>query len=292
MPSFLPYSIGCPVWACEGWVGKLYQKKTKTNWLREYSQVFNTVEGNSTFYGLPSKVSVQRWVDTTADSFQFALKFPRAVTHDCQLRGANADTRIFLRLLEILAKGDRLGPTLLQLGPSFSGAQLPDLAKYLSRLPREFPFAVEVRHFDYFDRGDCESRLTELLTGLGMDWVIFDSRALFSRPPSDPIERESQKRKPQTPYRTTVTAQYPIVRFVGRNSIVEVRDQIDQWAKTVAEWIREGLRPYVFTHSPDDTFAPDFAFSFHQRLMEELPELPPLELPRFKVPERQGRLFE
>lgn len=289
--SRLPYFLGCPVWACASWVGGLYTSKSRKKWLNEYSTVFNTVEGNSTFYGLPGVTTVERWGSETQPGFQFALKFPKSVTHDCQLVGGEHDTRLFLRILEILAKADRLGPSMIQLPPYFAGRQLGSLAKFLRRLPREFPYAVEVRHFDFFDNGACESRLVDLLTGFGVDWVAFDSRALFSKPPSDEYERESQTRKPRTPFRTTVTAGNPVLRLVGRNNVIESRMWIEEWVDVVAGWIRDGLNPYVFTHSPDDTLAPEFAREFHARLTDVLEGLPPLgELERPLV-ERQGELF-
>ncbi|MEM9410921.1 MAG: DUF72 domain-containing protein, partial [Planctomycetota bacterium] len=76
------YRIGCPVWSCPQWRGSVYRPKSpRTNWLREYSEVFTTVEGNSTFYGLPKLETFQRWADETADHFRFVLKFPRSITH-------------------------------------------------------------------------------------------------------------------------------------------------------------------------------------------------------------------
>lgn len=287
----LPYYLGCPVWACDDWVGKIYASKNRRTWLPSYSKLFKTVEGNSTFYGIPSLDTVRRWADETAPGFKFVLKFPRVITHDCQLKGAHSETRDFLRLLDVLAKADRLGPTFLQMSPSFAGKQIDDLAKYLAALPRSFPFAVEVRNFDYFDNAGREKQLVDLLTALGMDWVIFDSRALYSKHASDEFEKESQRRKPQTPVRKTTTGNYPIVRLIGRNKIAEAKTQMHEWVDQVAAWIGEGLRPYLFTHCPDDAFAPEFAFAFHQKLRTLIPTLPELQMPNFPQPERQGRLF-
>ena len=291
MSSQLPYFLGCPVWACDGWVGSLYSSKTRRKWLREYSSVFNTVEGNSTFYGLPSLDTVRRWAEETRDGFRFVLKFPREISHEKRLLGASEDTLVFLRLLDVLAKADRLGPTFLQLPPSFSAKCFADLAKYLSGLPRSFRFAVEVRHFDYFDDAESEGRLTDLLTGLGMDWVLFDSRGLYSQPPSDEYERESQRRKPRTPFRTTVTSGHPVLRLVGRNDVMQVYEWLDRWAEIVADWIQAGLSPFVFTHSPDDSHAPEMAEVFHNRLRARLAMVPALQMPIFEKPEQQGRLF-
>ena len=273
----LPYRLGCPVWSCGDWVGKLFVWGAKKHeYLHQYSMAFNTVEGNSTFYGLPSLDTVRRWCDEALPGFRFALKFPRAISHERQLVNAGAETRAFLSILEILSATDHLRPSFLQLGPSFSAAQLPDLATYLRELPEEFPFAVEVRHKDFFDRGPHEHALDELLRRLQIDRALFDSRALFSAPPKDDAEAEAQRRKPKSPLRQTVTGQRPLLRFVGRNDVDAARTWIDEWAPVVARWIGEGLTPYVFAHTPHDQHAPELARMFHDTLSQHLPQLVPL----------------
>lgn len=237
---------------------------------------FNTVEGNSTFYGLPSLDTVRRWCEEALPGFRFALKFPRAISHTRQLVNAGDETRAFLSVLETLAASDHLGPSFLQLAPSFSGGQLPALATYLRELPEEFPFAVEVRHSDFFDQGQHETALDELLLRLQIDRAIFDSRALFSAPATDDHEVEAQRRKPNSPLRQTVTGRRPMLRFVGRNDVQSAAPWVAEWAPVVARWIDQGLDPYVFTHTPHDQHAPDLARMFHDALSGLLPDLPPL----------------
>lgn len=270
------YYLGCPIWACERWHGSLYTRKApRREWLRQYSRVFNTVEGNSTFYGLPSLESVRRWADESREGFRFALKFPREISHDHRLIGAQRETDEFLQVLALLWEARRLGPTFLQLPKGFSGAHLADLKNYLSRLPREFPYAVELRHEDFFS-DPIEHELDEFLRERQVDRVIFDSRPLFSAPPDDPIEHESQQRKPRMPVHTHVTSKHPLVRFVGRNDLHRATPWIREWALVVAGWIEGGLRPFIFTHSPDDTHAPQFARLFHQELSKHTTRVDPL----------------
>lgn len=291
----MPYYLGAPVWACDRWAtdagGPLYSTPNRRRWLGEYSTVFNTVEGNSTFYGLPDLPAVERWAADTADGFRFALKFPSAITHERELLGAERETDDFLDRLAILRDADRLGPTLLQLPPYFAGDQLANLAAYLDRLPDWLPVAVEARHADYFDGADVERALDRLLAGRGADRALFDSRPLFSAPPSDPIEQASQSRKPRSPFRTTVTGRSPMVRLVGRNHLPAVDPWINEWAAVVGGWIEQGLTPYFFTHAPDDTLAPAFAERFHQELQRRSPSLHNLpEWPGRAAP-RQQSLF-
>ncbi|MDG2220759.1 MAG: DUF72 domain-containing protein [Rubripirellula sp.] len=268
----LPLMLGCPVWGCADWGGQVYPQKTpRSQWLQWYSRTFNTVEGNSTFYALPSIETTRRWASETANGFRFMLKFPRSISHDNELEGCQAETNTFVRCLEPLAESDRLGPTFLQLGPNFGPDRFEALSQYLTALPRGFQWAVEVRHLDWFDSGSHEGRLNELLRGLNIDKVLFDSRPLFATPPDDEIETRSQVRKPRTPIRQTTTGKHPVLRLVGRNRIELVNRFFDQWAPIVAKWIRDGLCPYVFTHAPDDRYAPSLARQFSSRLQQEFP---------------------
>jgi uncharacterized protein YecE (DUF72 family) len=289
------YFLGCPIWACSRWQGSLFTKRARRDdWLKQYSQVFATVEGNSTFYGLPTRDSVQRWIETTLEPFHFALKFPRTISHDHRLLNADAETDAFLEILEILHKADRLGPSFLQLPSGFSPHHIDDLAKYLEGLPTEFPYAVEVRHPDFFDRGRNERALQHLLCDLKVDRVILDSRPLFSAPPENDSERQAQSRKPQLPVHPTATARCPMIRFIGRNDVQRTLPWIHEWAPVVAQWIIAGLTPYVFMHTPDDLHAPSLARLFHSELQKhtqrvgEMPEWPGESGPR---PGKQLALF-
>lgn len=285
------YRLGCPVWACDAWVGKLYATKDRRRWLGEYSSVFGTVEGNSTFYAMPEIDIVRRWADAAGLGFRFVLKTPGEITHRRQLVGAERETAEWLERLRVLQSADRLGPTMLQLPPYFSSANMPDLIRFLEAWPADLPLAVEPRHEDYFDGGPVENELDSLLRDRHIDRTLFDSRALFQAAPDDPIEAASQKRKPNPPRRLTVTGTRPVLRFVGRNQLAKTNKWVAEWAGVVADWIHGGLKPYVFCHSPDDTFAPDFCEAMHAAIGERSPGIAPLaEWPGRTAP-KQRALF-
>ena len=258
--------IGCPVWSCPQWRGQVYGPKSpRKNWLGDYSRVFSSVEGNSTFYGIPQPDTFKRWASETAAGFRFALKFPRAVSHEHQLIGAEKETAAFMDGLAILHEADRLGPTFLQLGPRFGPSRFAALKNYLNSLPQQFPYAVEVRHPDFF-KEPYESQLNAMLREMGIDRVIFDSRPLFSAPPTDEIEGAAQSRKPKVPVRTDVTGSNPILRLVGRNDVSAVQPWVNEWSETIYGWFAEGKSPYVFAHTPDDAFAPKLAKMLSEKL--------------------------
>ena len=271
------YRIGCPVWGCKDWANDIYPNGTQSvDYLAWYSRAFPTVEGNSTFYAVPPKATFEKWRDNSAETFQFCFKFPRKISHDNRLVNCNSELAEWLERLDVLRSASKLGPTFLQLAPSFSFAYFPHLEKFLRRLPKDWQWAVEVRHQDWFDNADKESQLCDLLQSLGMDRVLFDSRPLNSIPASDATEAASQTRKPKSPFRTTITGPRPMVRLIGRNHAAEVAGYWEWWSEQIANWIREGYQPWIFAHAPDDAFAPSLARLMHDLIRLHLPELPVL----------------
>jgi uncharacterized protein YecE (DUF72 family) len=273
--------LGCPVWACDQWKGTLFTRRaSRREWLPQYTQVFNTVEGNSTFYALPTIDTVKRWADTSAEGFRFALKFPRAISHDRRLVGAERETEAFVQIVRILHEANRAGPAFLQLPPDFAPQNFDTLQRYLTALPDDLQWAVEVRDHDWFDGGRQERQLDQLLRSLGINKVLFDSRPLYSKPPTDEPERISQSRKPKTPIRRTVTGNSPFLRLVGRNTVMEATQWIREWTPYFAQWIGDGMTPFVFTHTPNDRYAPDLArllvreLQAEDPLTQELPDWP------------------
>ncbi len=290
--SLFPLYLGCPVWACSAWGGEVYPPSTRReHWLNWYSKTFNTVEGNSVFYALPTLDNVRKWCRETHDGFRFALKVPRVISHEGRLQKIDSELRSLCAVLEVLATHNRLGPTFLQLPPNFSPSEMPTLKSFLWTLPREFPWAVEVRHHDWFDQSDNEGCLDDLLRTLRMDKVLFDSRPLYQSPPDDEHEQVSQTRKPQTPYRETVTSNHPMLRIVGRNKTELAAPFVEQWAAVIAKWILQGLQPFVFTHAPDDAFAPAFARQFAAAISIHLPSHA-FTIPSLPPVPRQQNLFD
>ncbi len=283
------YHLGCPAWSITEWRGGFLPAKTKTSeLLSEYSKTFNTVEGNSFFYALPKLEVVERWTTQAASGFEFCFKVPRDLSHSGKLVNKGPIYDHLLQCLECCAQANRLGPTFLQLHASFSPSRLDELEQFCDLWPKQFPLAVEVRHLDFFVDESSVQTLNQMLESYQADRVIFDSRALFHAPPSDPVEERSQGRKPKLPVRWETTCQRPMVRFVGRNVI----ESVDHWQREVAEkvalWIGEGKHPYIFMHTPDDSRAPYLCRQFHQLLQAQIPELPEITFPQ---KEEQIELF-
>ncbi|MDX1637440.1 MAG: DUF72 domain-containing protein [Balneolaceae bacterium] len=277
------YHLGCTVWSLREWVGNFFRDDARQKeYLKQYASVFNTVEGNTTFYNVPDKQTVQKWGAQTPDGFKFCFKFNRSITHYKRLNDVEDEVRRFLEVFEPIE--ERLGPFLIQLPPQFSPKEMDKLEVMLGVLPSMYSYAVEVRHPDFFDHGRHENRLNRLLKSFNIDRVVFDTRKLHAMKSQDPSIREAQQKKPKVPVRFDTTGSRPFVRFVGANDPLNNEPYLKEWAIVVADWIREGLHPYIFTHAPDPVHQPPIARKFHQ-LLSELIDLNPM--PAWPV-EKQG----
>jgi uncharacterized protein YecE (DUF72 family) len=284
----LPYYLGCPSWSENAWRDYLYPPHAKTaDFLDLYCQVFNAVEGNTTFYASPAASTVQRWAETMPAHFRFTAKFPREISHGGDLREQLTAAETFLQLLNPL--GERVSPLWLQLSKSFTPQRLPELAGFIDALQR--PLAVEVRHDDFFAKGDSERMLNRLLLDRGVERVCLDPRALFSCTSTEPSVLHAQSKKPRVPPRPAAFTQFPQVRFIGHPTLEANDPFLEPWVEKIAAWIEEGRTPYIFLHTADNLLAAKLAQRFHARLMLRLPGLPALpELYREPVAEQLGLL--
>ncbi len=267
------YYLGCPGWGVKTWVGRLFPTGTRpTEFLERYARVFNTVEGNTTFYALPAAETVARWRDQVPDGFRFCFKFPRTITHDKLLVDCAGEVATFLERVAPL--GDKLGTVFLQLPPQFDGARLSRLDRFLASLPAGGRYAVEFRHEAFFDGGPEDREAIEMLRGRGVDLVVMDTRGLHAG--NSLSLAEVRARKPRLPVIPRATADRPIVRCVPHEVFDAARPFVEPWAAQIARWITEGKRPYFFMHAPDDTFAPENAYAFHAmvRRHRDVGELP------------------
>jgi uncharacterized protein YecE (DUF72 family) len=93
----LQYHLGCSGWSYSSWLGPFYPSKLESSdWLRYYSQVFDYVEIDSTFYRMPNKFMVKNWAKKTPDNFKFTAKFPKVITHDKHLVDVDEEVYTYL----------------------------------------------------------------------------------------------------------------------------------------------------------------------------------------------------
>ncbi len=283
------YHIGCTVWSLQDWVGHFFTDDAKPqDFLRQYASVFNSVEGNTTFYNIPEVSTIKKWGDQTPDGFKFCFKFHRSITHYKQLSDTDDDIREFLERFESIK--NRLGPFMIQLPPQFSPDQIDRLEVTLAMLPGHYSYAVEVRHPDFFDHGKKENRLNRLLESFNIDRIIFDTRKLHAINSDEPSVIEAQRKKPKVPVRFETTGSRPFVRFVGANDPLNNEAHLKEWAIIIADWIKEGLHPYIFTHAPDKSKQPPIARRFHE-ILSELIDMNPMPARPIDKQDEQLDLF-
>jgi uncharacterized protein YecE (DUF72 family) len=209
--------VGCSGWQYDSWRGVLYPDGlAKGRWLERYSQVFDTVEVNSTFYRLASAEAVARWVEQTPAEFVFAAKASRYMTHIRRLLNLADGIGRYYEGIEPLVESSKLGPIVWQFPANFKRDD--------DRLGRALPLLPPGRHcFEFRHESWFVDETYDLLRSHGVGLVIGDD----PRRPFQTLER---------------TADFVFVRFhagheegTGNYSERELRT----WAARVLEWSEE-----------------------------------------------------
>ena len=160
------------------WNGIFYPEKPPKSFdeLAFYSDRFNTVEVNSTFYGQPRPNVSTSWVKRTPAGFEFAVKLFQKFTHPNLTTDktpvSSEDVQAFKSGIEPLAAGDRLGPLLAQFPARFKDS--PEARDYLNWLLgtfADYDVAVELRHKSWSDSGE---EVVKLLRQFGSAWTQID----------------------------------------------------------------------------------------------------------------------
>jgi uncharacterized protein YecE (DUF72 family) len=146
----LKFYIGCSRWSYSSWKGPLYPLNLESSeWLGYYSQIFDYVEIDSSFYRIPNQFMVKNWFRKTPDNFRFTAKFPKVITHDKHLVDVDKEVQVFLNNIKPLHK--KTLALLIQLPPSMEIMPgLEGLRQLVPLLDKRFRYAIEVRHQSWF----------------------------------------------------------------------------------------------------------------------------------------------
>ncbi len=266
------------MWTHKPWNGRYLPAPLGTDErLRAYARWCNAVEGNTTFYAIPSRDVVASWARQVERDFRFLAKVPKVVTHERRFRGVETEVRAFLSAIEPL--DSRLHAIWVQLPASFAPADVDELTTFLRRMPRGRRYAVEVRHPAFFDDSRAERALEDALDSVGAEWIPFDTTTLFAAPPSSDAERAAWSAKPRAARRTRALSDQPIVRYIGRDDPNTTAAGWATWVDVVAAWLRDGRSPTVFIHTPDNADALELARRFHADVQAIVPEIDDLPTP-------------
>jgi uncharacterized protein YecE (DUF72 family) len=153
--------VGTSGWSYPGgdgtWNGVFYpKKKAGLDELTFYSEHFDTVEVNSSFYRVPSVDTVRGWARRTPADFEFSLKLYQKFTHpDMFLKATGQDPADldledvdeFRAAIDPLASAGKLGALLAQFPASFrNDANARGYLDWLLKAFRDYQLAVELRH--------------------------------------------------------------------------------------------------------------------------------------------------
>jgi uncharacterized protein YecE (DUF72 family) len=222
-----PVRIGCSGWNYRDWRETFYPAGLPASrWLEHYAGRFDTVEVNTTFYRLPRREAVARWVTQTPPEFLFTVKASRYLTHIKRLTAMEQGVQRFYERIEPLVAAARLGPVLWQLPANFRR----DDERLLGALKHLPPG----RHtFEFRDPSWFVPEVMELLRAHGVALTI--------------------GHHPERPFQSLeLTADWTFVRFHhgargrgGNYSDSELRE----WAQRIAGWRR---RHEVFAYFNND----------------------------------------
>jgi uncharacterized protein YecE (DUF72 family) len=136
--------IGCSGWVYRHWRGILYPEGLpQKRWFERYSEEFDTVEINASFYRLPLASTFDGWREKAPEGFCYAVKVNRFITHLKKLVGVEAALDEFVSLSRKLQH--TLGPLLYQLPPSLK-LDLDRLETFLKRVPGDLGNVFEFRN--------------------------------------------------------------------------------------------------------------------------------------------------
>ena len=117
--------------------------------LARYARRLNAVEINTSFYRPHQRKTYERWAQTTPADFRFAVKAPRAMTHERRL--ADCDALIERFADEIAGLGEKLAVVLTQTPPSLR-FDAERAGAFFNALQRRCaaPIVIEPRHRSWF----------------------------------------------------------------------------------------------------------------------------------------------
>ena len=141
---------GASGYSFKEWKGSFYPgDMTPEGMLRFYAERLSTVEINNTFYQMPKAAVLENWAASTPQSFRFAIKAPRRITHLARLDAEKAADSVAYLYKTLAVLGPKKGPVLFQL-PPFLKKDVGRLTAFLGLLPEGHAAAFEFRNDTWF----------------------------------------------------------------------------------------------------------------------------------------------
>ena len=263
------YRLGLPAWGQKGWDGEYFE--VAPDRLAHYARVFNTVEGNTTFYATPSAQTIASWrAQLSGFDFRACFKLPRVITHE---RATRNDILRFLKVMEPIAQ--HLGPFLVQFPEAVGPEDTDHIRSILGQLPADIGAALELRHPDFFLQ---DVTFDQYFEDTGCFRTIMDTRPIFLQDSNNAAIDEARQRKPRLPVHPCASNNGVLVRLVLHTDEDHNKEYYAGWSKQVARWLHTGVKVFMMVHCADNQYSPRMARRFHEALhihVQDLSELPP-----------------
>jgi uncharacterized protein YecE (DUF72 family) len=224
--------IGTSGWSYPHWEPALYPSGTApARRLGIYTQSFDTVELNASFYRWPRGETFASWRRRLPEGFLFSVKASRGLTHAKRLYAPEVwIDRIASCWHEL---GERRGVVLVQLAPGHVRDDVR-LEYFLARLPPWLRVAVELRHPSWH-----EDAVFEILERYGAAYCVMSGA--------------------QLPCVLRATAPFVYVRMHGPDDRLYAGSYSDAdlrwWADRVLEWVGSGHEVFVYFNNDGDANA-------------------------------------
>jgi uncharacterized protein YecE (DUF72 family) len=264
--------IGISGWRYAPWRGVFYPKGLRqSDELAYAAKTFSSVELNGSFYSLARPTSYAQWRDATPDSFVFAVKGGRYITHMKRLHDIATPLANFFAS-GLLLLGNKLGPILWQL-PATVRFDLAVVRRFLEQLPKTTP---EMAHLAarHDERLQGRSALTPLANtvvrhALEVRHPSFDTPVFYELLREHDVACCIADSAGKFPQLDAVTAPFVYVRLHGSTQLYVSGyrpDELRRWADRVRAWATQGCDVYVYFDNDAKVHAPFDALALHEVL--------------------------
>ena len=225
------YYIGTSGWVYSHWRDVFYPPKLpQSKWLEFYTGHFSTVELNNSFYRLPSEQAFSNWRATPPESFRYAVKVSRFITHIKRLKDVAEPIETFLARARHL--NEKLGPLLYQLPPNMHRND-ERLEGFLSLLPKGLRHVIEFRHQSWLDE-----EVFDILRRHNTGFCVFDM--------------------PGLPCPLLATADFAYIRFHGSSGLYfscYSDEELEVWARRISGLAKDLDTVYIYFNNDAEGFA-------------------------------------
>ncbi|WP_298901789.1 DUF72 domain-containing protein [uncultured Psychroserpens sp.] len=246
--NFPEIFVGCAKWNKADLKG-FYPRGTKDE-LQYYSNQFNSIELNATFYRIFPPEQFSKWYDKTPNGFKFFPKLNQEISHWKRLNEVNAVVDNYLN--SAINLKEKLGTIFLQMHSNFAPKDFDRVVHFVENWPKEIGLAIEFRHTNWYNDSAVSNQLYDLLERNNISNVIVDTAG----------RRDLMHMR--------LTSPTAFVRYVGANHESDYT-RLDDWVTRLKDWKEQGIKEIdFFIHQNIEKESPLLSAYFIKKLNETL----------------------